>query len=181
MKLKILSVVGARPNFMKIAPFIKAINRHNQKQCPETSAFQDFIIDHILVHTGQHYDSYMSDSFFKSLGIPEPEINLGVGSGTHAEQVGRTMIEFEKILHKYKPDWVVVVGDVNATLACSVTAKKEHIQCCHIEAGLRSGDMKMPEEINRILTDSISNKTPRSFSGSLFENFLISSKSKNSI
>ncbi|MGB4293181.1 MAG: UDP-N-acetylglucosamine 2-epimerase (non-hydrolyzing) [Bacteroidales bacterium] len=147
--MKILSVVGARPNFMKIAPFVKVINNHNNNN-------PDYKITHTLVHTGQHYDFRMSDNFFHDLGIPEPEINLGVGSGTHAEQVGNTMIEFEKVLHKKRPDWVVVVGDVNATLACSVTAKKEIIKCCHIEAGLRSGDMTMPEEINRIVTDRVS-------------------------
>jgi len=98
----------------------------------------------------------MSDNFFSQLNIPDPDINLGVGSGTHAEQVGLTMIEFEKVLKVEKPDWVVVVGDVNAILACSVTAKKENIKCCHIEAGLRSGDISMPEEINRLVADRIS-------------------------
>jgi len=111
---------------------------------------------HILVHTGQHYDDRMSKAFFESLEIPEPDINLGIGSGSHAEQVGNTMIAFEKILILEKPDWVVVVGDVNATLACSVTAKKLNIKVCHIEAGLRSGDMTMPEEINRLVTDCLS-------------------------
>lgn len=134
---------------MKIAPFIRAIEKHNHKK----SAKQ---IEHLLVHTGQHYDIRMSDAFFADLGIPAPDINLGVGSGSHAEQVGKTMIKFEKVLRKEKPDWVVVVGDVNATLACSVTAKKELIKCCHIEAGLRSGDMTMPEEINRLVTDRLS-------------------------
>lgn len=147
--MKILSVVGARPNFMKIAPFVRAIARHNSLPGNEN-------IEHILVHTGQHYDDRMSRSFFESLGIPDADINLGVGSGTHAEQVGQTMIEFEKVLRKEKPYWVVVVGDVNATLACSVTAKKENILCCHIEAGLRSEDMAMPEEINRLVTDRLS-------------------------
>jgi len=146
--MKIISVVGARPNFMKIAPFIRVINEHNESK-------PSIKIEHLLVHTGQHYDERMSDSFFRALGIPEPDINLGVGSGTHAEQVGQTMIEFEKVIIKEKPDWVVVVGDVNATLACSVTAKKEMVRCCHIEAGLRSGDMSMPEEINRIVTDRL--------------------------
>lgn len=113
-------------------------------------------ITHLLVHTGQHYDDRMSKSFFEELDIPEADINLGVGSGTHAEQVGQTMIEFEKVLKAEKPDWVVIVGDVNAILACSVTAKKEHIKCCHIEAGLRSGDISMPEEINRLVADRIS-------------------------
>jgi UDP-N-acetylglucosamine 2-epimerase (non-hydrolysing) len=113
-------------------------------------------IEHCLVHTGQHYDDRMSQSFFRQLEIPEADINLGVGSGSHAEQVGHTMIEFEKVLREKKPDWVVVVGDVNAILACSVTAKKENILCCHIEAGLRSGDMSMPEEINRLVADRLS-------------------------
>ncbi|RPH33815.1 MAG: UDP-N-acetylglucosamine 2-epimerase (non-hydrolyzing) [Bacteroidales bacterium] len=150
--MKIISVVGARPNFMKIAPFIKAINKYNAKLTTHHSP----LITHLLVHTGQHYDDQMSNAFFQQLGIPQADINLGIGSGTHAEQVGRTMIEFEKVIQSEKPDWVVVVGDVNATLACSVTAKKELIKCCHIEAGLRSGDMSMPEEINRLVTDRLS-------------------------
>lgn len=147
--MKIISVVGARPNFMKIAPFCKAIDTYNQEVSNDK-------IQHILVHTGQHYDVRMSESFFQSLGIPDPDINLEVGSGSHAEQVGQTMIEFEKVCLNEKPDWVVVVGDVNATLACSVTAKKLNIKVCHIEAGLRSGDMTMPEEINRLVTDRLS-------------------------
>lgn len=147
--MKIISVVGARPNFMKIAPFIKAIDKHNSNSTNER-------IEHILVHTGQHYDTRMSDNFFEALDIPEPNINLEVGSGSHAFQVGHTMIAFEKVIHQHNPDWVVVVGDVNATLACSVTAKKENIKCCHIEAGLRSGDLLMPEEINRLVTDRLS-------------------------
>lgn len=146
--MKIISVVGARPNFMKIAPFIKEVNRYNQMHSEK--------IEHLLVHTGQHYDDRMSKAFFEALEIPEADINLGIGSGSHAEQVGNTMIAFEKVLKKEKPDWVVVLGDVNATLACSVTAKKEHIKVCHIEAGLRSRDMAMPEEINRLVTDRLS-------------------------
>jgi len=146
--MKIISVVGARPNFMKIAPFIKAIEVHNNVESNK--------VEHILVHTGQHYDHQMSQTFFDALNIPPADIHLGVGSGTHAEQVGNTMIAFEKVLVDEQPDWVVVVGDVNATLACAVTAKKQHIKCCHIEAGLRSGDLTMPEEINRIVTDRIS-------------------------
>ncbi|MBT3168525.1 MAG: UDP-N-acetylglucosamine 2-epimerase (non-hydrolyzing) [Candidatus Cloacimonetes bacterium] len=142
--MKIISVVGARPNFMKIAPFIKAIKKYDKN------------IQHILVHTGQHYDVKMSQSFFEALDISKPGINLEIGSGSHAEQVGKTMIAFEKVLLSEKPDWVVVVGDVNATLACSVTAKKHHVKVCHIEAGLRSGDLKMPEEINRLVTDRLS-------------------------
>jgi len=141
--MKIVSVVGARPNFMKVAPFCRAL-----KAYPE--------VQHILVHTGQHYDVRMSEQFFKELDIPNPDINLEIGSGTHAEQVGRTMIAFEKVLTAEKPDWVVVLGDVNATCACSITAKKEHIKCAHIEAGLRSRDMDMPEEINRLVTDRLS-------------------------
>jgi UDP-N-acetylglucosamine 2-epimerase (non-hydrolysing) len=147
--VKIISVVGARPNFMKIAPFIEAIKIHNKNNLSSK-------IDHILVHTGQHYDNNMSEVFFQSLNIPEVDIHLNIGSGSHAEQVGQTMISFEKVLIDEDPDWVVVVGDVNATLACSITAKKEKVKVCHIEAGLRSGDMTMPEEINRIVTDSIS-------------------------
>lgn len=146
--MKIISVVGARPNFMKVAPFIHAINQYNQSKIEK--------IEHLLVHTGQHYDDRMSKIFFESLNIPNADINLGIGSGTHAEQVGHTMIAFEKVLLREKPDWVVVLGDVNATLACSVTAKKLHIKVCHIEAGLRSGDIKMPEEVNRLVTDRLS-------------------------
>ncbi len=147
--MKLISVVGARPNFMKIAPFMNAIKRHNEssEQPP---------IHHILVHTGQHYDKRMNETFFRSLNIDPPDVNLGIGSGSHAEQVGYTMIAFEKVLIEHRPDWVVVVGDVNATLACSITAKKLGIKVCHIEAGLRSGDMNMPEEINRLVTDRLS-------------------------
>jgi len=178
--MKIISVVGARPNFMKIAPFIRAIEEYNRKQSavaspqsavgrkqsvatnhqsPMTnhqSPMTNSPLHHLLVHTGQHYDDRMSKAFFEALNIPEADINLGVGSGSHAEQVGQTMIAFEKVLEEEKPDWVVVVGDVNATLACSVTAKKLDIKVCHIEAGLRSRDMKMPEEINRLVTDRLS-------------------------
>jgi UDP-N-acetylglucosamine 2-epimerase (non-hydrolysing) len=178
--MKIVSIVGARPNFMKIAPFVRAIQSYNQaisqsrnplvspSFSPEKNSLGKILhIQHILVHTGQHYDDRMSRTFFEELGIPDADINLGVGSGTHAEQVGNTMIAFEKVLQNEKPDWVVVVGDVNATLAGSVTAKKEHIKCAHIEAGLRSGDLKMPEEINRLVTDRLSDLlfTPDHISG----------------
>jgi UDP-N-acetylglucosamine 2-epimerase (non-hydrolysing) len=146
--MKIISVVGARPNFMKIAPFIRAIEKHNAGNGEK--------VKHILVHTGQHYDHQMSQTFFDALNIPPADIHLEVGSGTHAEQVGNTMIAFEKVVLEEQPDWVVVVGDVNATLACSVTARKLHVKCCHIEAGLRSGDERMPEEINRLVTDRLS-------------------------
>ena len=153
--MKIISVVGARPNFMKIAPFIRAIKLYNETVSVD-GLREVSPVHHILVHTGQHYDDRMSKAFFEALNIPDADINLGIGSGTHAEQVGQTMIAFEKVLKKEKPDWVVVVGDVNATLACSVTAKKQNIKVCHIEAGLRSRDMKMPEEINRLVTDRLS-------------------------
>ena len=128
---------------MKVAPFCRALK-----------AYPD--VKHVLVHTGQHYDVRMSEQFFKELDIPAPDINLEIGSGSHAEQVGRTMIEFEKVVRAEQPDWVVVLGDVNATCACSITAKKEHVKCAHIEAGLRSRDMDMPEEINRLVTDRLS-------------------------
>ncbi|MEX1189799.1 MAG: UDP-N-acetylglucosamine 2-epimerase (non-hydrolyzing) [Bacteroidia bacterium] len=148
-QMKIISVVGARPNLMKIAAFAEAIKLHNDGgKMPK--------IHHILIHTGQHYDERMTDTFFRSLSIPEPDVNLQIGSGTHAEQVGNTMIAFEKVLMEEKPDWVVVPGDVNATLACSIAAAKLQIKVCHIEAGLRSNDNRMPEEINRIITDRIS-------------------------
>lgn len=158
--MKIISVVGARPNFMKIAPFIKAIDAYN-------AIHKESAVTHILVHTGQHYDLRMSEGFFRSLAIPDPDINLEIGSGSHAEQVGQTMIAFEKVLLQERPEWVVVVGDVNATLACSVTAKKLCHKVCHIEAGLRSGDMTMPEEINRLVTDRLSDLllTPDRLSG----------------
>ena len=146
--MKIISVVGARPNFMKIAPFTKAISNYNKSEEEK--------IEHMLVHTGQHYDDRMSKAFFTALNIPSADINLGIGSGSHAEQVGYTMIAFEKVLLVEKPDWVIVLGDVNATLACSVAAKKLHIRVCHIEAGLRSFDDRMPEEINRLVTDRLS-------------------------
>lgn len=146
--MKIFSVVGARPNFMKIAPFIRAIEKHNLTN--------KNIIEHILVHTGQHYDMRMSEAFFTALEIPHPDINLEIGSGSHAEQIGSTMIAFEKVLNELNPDWVIVVGDVNATLACSVVTKKLNIMLAHIEAGLRSYDMAMPEEINRLVTDKLS-------------------------
>ncbi len=145
--MKIISVVGARPNFMKVAPIHK-------KFIEKRKTFNS--IEHLICHTGQHYDEKMSDIFFQQLGLPKPDFYLGVGGGTHAEQTGKIMIEFEKVLQKEKPDLVIVVGDVNSTIACSLTAKKLHIKVAHVEAGLRSFDRDMPEEINRILTDSIS-------------------------
>ncbi len=139
--LKVINVVGARPNFMKMAPIIEAMNRY-----PET-------IRHILVHTGQHYDEKMSKSFFDDLGLPKPQIDLGVGSGSHAEQTAKIMVEFERVCLREKPALVMVVGDVNSTMACTITAKKLGFKVAHVEAGLRSRDMTMPEEINRLCTD----------------------------
>lgn len=141
--MKVLLIAGARPNFMKIAPVYRVAGQYPEVDCR-------------IVHTGQHYDYEMSQSFFKDLGIPEPDFFLGSGSGSHAEQTARIMVAFEKICQEEQPDWVVVVGDVNSTLACSVVAKKLMIKVSHIEAGLRSRDMTMPEEINRLVTDSIS-------------------------
>lgn len=137
-------MVGARPNFMKVAPIVKALEARG-------AAFE-----HILVHTGQHYDDLLSSSFFRDLGIPAPDVNLEVGSGTHAEQTARVLLAFEPVCREYQPDVVLVVGDVNSTLACALTAKKLGIDVAHVEAGLRSGDREMPEEINRLCTDSIS-------------------------
>ena len=141
--MKIIHVVGARPNFMKIAPIVEAM-----KARPN--------LEGILVHTGQHYDGMMSKAFFDDLGIPEPAINLEVGSGTHASQTAAMMTRFEQVLLQQKPDMVLVVGDVNSTLACSVTAAKLGVPVAHVEAGLRSFDRSMPEEINRIVTDALS-------------------------
>lgn len=139
--LKVINVVGARPNFMKMAPLIEAMEQH-----PEA-------IQQVLVHTGQHYDEKMSQSFFVDLGMPRPDIDLGVGSGSHAEQTARIMVAFEKVCQDEQPDLVIVVGDVNSTMACTITAKKLGIRVAHVEAGLRSRDMSMPEEINRLCTD----------------------------
>jgi UDP-N-acetylglucosamine 2-epimerase (non-hydrolysing) len=139
--LRVINVVGARPNFMKMAPIIDAMQRLPDR-------FQS-----LLVHTGQHYDERMSQSFFVDLGMPRPDLNLEVGSGSHAEQTARIMVEFEKVCLSHTPDLVVVVGDVNSTMACTITAKKLGIKVAHVEAGLRSRDMTMPEEINRLCTD----------------------------
>ncbi|MGK0390607.1 MAG: UDP-N-acetylglucosamine 2-epimerase (non-hydrolyzing) [Maribacter sp.] len=141
--MKIISVVGARPNFMKVAPLHKAFLENPN------------IISKV-VHTGQHYDERMSSIFFEQLKLPKPDYYLGVGSGSHAVVTAKIMMEFEQIILIEKPDLVLVVGDVNSTLACALVAKKMNIKLAHVEAGLRSGDREMPEEINRILTDSIS-------------------------
>ena len=140
--IKIISVVGARPNFMKIAPLHRAFTRHPR-------------IKSKIVHTGQHYDAKMSDIFFNQLELPQPDFYLGIGGGSHTYQKANVMLAFEKILNEEKPDVVLVVGDVNATAACSITAVKMGIRTVHVEAGLRSGDRNMPEEINRIITDAI--------------------------
>jgi UDP-N-acetylglucosamine 2-epimerase (non-hydrolysing) len=144
MPVKIMHVVGARPNFMKAAPILR-----------EMAGFPD-VFQQVLVHTGQHYDRKMSDVFFEELGLPEPDVNLEVGSGSHARQTAEIMIRFEPVLADFKPDWVVVPGDVNSTLACALVASKLGFRIAHVEAGLRSFDRSMPEEINRVLTDQIS-------------------------
>lgn len=141
--MKIINVVGARPNFMKMAPVVEALRAYPQVQ-------------QLLVHTEQHYDEKMSALFFGDLGMPKPDICLGAGSGSHAEQTARIMLAFEKVLLAEKPSLVIVVGDVNSTIACALTAVKLGVPVAHIEAGLRSFDRSMPEEINRILTDAIS-------------------------
>ncbi|MFN3307090.1 MAG: non-hydrolyzing UDP-N-acetylglucosamine 2-epimerase, partial [Candidatus Kapaibacteriota bacterium] len=142
-RLKVISVVGARPNFMKVAPIHREFLLHNRE------------VEHLICHTGQHYDYEMSKIFFEELGLPRPNFYLGVGSGSHGEQTGKIMIEFEKICYQAKPDLVIVVGDVNSTISATLTATKLGIKTAHVEAGLRSFDRTMPEEINRIATDSI--------------------------
>jgi UDP-N-acetylglucosamine 2-epimerase (non-hydrolysing) len=139
-------IAGARPNFMKIAPIIEAIRKHQSKNKS---------ISYRLIHTGQHYDEKMSHSFFHQLGIPNPDMNLEVGSGTQAEQTGKIMIKYEEVLLMKPCNLCIVVGDVTSTMACSIAAKKLNIKVAHVEAGIRSGDLTMPEEINRIITDSI--------------------------
>ncbi len=141
--MKVVNVVGARPNFMKIAPIMEEMEK-----APS--------IQPVLVHTGQHYDQAMSRAFFEDLKIPEPDFFLGVGSGTHAEQTGKVMVEFGKVVEHDRPELVVVVGDVNSTLACALVAAKLLIPVAHVEAGLRSFDRTMPEELNRKLTDHVS-------------------------
>ena len=146
--MKLTIIAGARPNFMKIAPIIHAI--HNAKNQGEN-------IEYDLVHTGQHFDQKMSGDFFKQLAIPEPSVNLASGGGTQAEQTATIMVRFEEFLSKNPSDLVVVVGDVTSTMACAIVAQKLHTKVAHVEAGIRSGDWKMPEEINRLVTDSITN------------------------
>jgi UDP-N-acetylglucosamine 2-epimerase (non-hydrolysing) len=148
--LKIILVAGARPNFMKVAPIISAIKKFNN------STNLTNPIKYILVHTGQHYDMAMSESFFHELELPKPDINLEVGSASHAVQTANIMIRFEEVCLGEKPDWVIVVGDVNSTMACALVAAKLGIKVAHVEAGLRSFDRTMPEEINRLVTDALS-------------------------
>lgn len=142
MPLKIHLIAAARPNFMKVAPLYHALAATDWAQP-------------ILIHTGQHYDRNMSDAILADLGVPKPDFHMGIGSGTHAEQTGNVMIAYEKICLEHRPDWIVVVGDVNPTAACAMVGAKLWIPVIHLEAGLRSGDRKMPEEINRLVTDAI--------------------------
>ena len=142
----VMCVVGARPNFMKMAPILRALAAHSPP------------IPALLLHTGQHYDQAMSDQLFKDLGLPRPDINLEVGSGSHAVQTAEVMKRFEPALDEHRPSCVLVVGDVNSTLACALVAVKKGVPVVHVEAGLRSGDRRMPEEINRLLTDQISDR-----------------------
>ena len=140
---KVINVVGARPNFIKVAPIVQAMRRRPKEFSP------------ILLHTGQHYDPRMSDAFFRDLNLPHPDTYLGVGSGSHAAQTAAVMRSFEPVVLADKPDWVVVVGDVNSTLACALVCAKLRVKVAHVEAGLRSRDRAMPEEINRLLTDQV--------------------------
>jgi UDP-N-acetylglucosamine 2-epimerase (non-hydrolysing) len=164
--MKIMVAVGARPNFMKAAPIIAAIKRHNDRllqTAKDNAGEYPERIRHVLVHTGQHYDKLMSDSFFADLNLPQPDVHLGVGSGSHAVQTAEIMRQFEGVLVQEKPDVLVVVGDVNSTLACALVTTKISFDSkgsrpllAHVEAGLRSFDRSMPEEINRIVTDQLS-------------------------
>ena len=148
--MKLILVAGARPNFMKVAPLIRAIEEHNA--LPKSSRMN---INYVLVHTGQHYDIEMSEAFFRDLDIPSPDINLEAGSASHAVQTAEILVRFEKVCLKEEADWIVVVGDVNSTMACTLVAAKLGIKVAHVEAGLRSFDRSMPEEINRLVTDAL--------------------------
>src|SRR5688500_13402453 len=141
--IKVINVIAARPNFIKVAPLVEAMKRREREFAP------------LVVHTGQHYDSMMSEAFFHDLDLPEPDLYLNVGSGSHAAQTAAVMERFEPVVLQEKPDWVVVVGDVNSTIACALVCVKLGVKVAHVEAGLRSRDRTMPEEINRLLTDQI--------------------------
>lgn len=147
-KFKLVSIVGNRPNFIKMYPLIRSINRYNQKS-------KD-ILEHIIIHTGQHYDENLSDIFFKELALPSPNYNLNIGSGTQGSQTAKIILQAEKILTELKPDIVIVYGDTNSTLGGAITASKLYLPIAHVEAGLRSYNRKMPEEINRIIVDHLS-------------------------
>lgn len=169
--MKIDLIVGARPNFMKISPIVDSLINYQKN---------GYDIKFRIIHTGQHFDSSMSDTFFSELGIPEPDVNLGAGGGTQAQQTGSIMIGYESILFKNKADLCLVVGDVTSTMACAIVAKKLNIKVAHVEAGIRSNDNSMPEEINRLVTDSI---TDYFFTTSKFacQNLLNSGIEKNKI
>ncbi len=169
--MKITIVAGARPNFMKISPIIKAIEKLKTEKKS---------IDYRLIHTGQHYNANLSDTFFEELQIPHPNDNLNIKSGTQAEQTAGIMIAFEKELIENRPDFVLVVGDVTSTMACAIVTKKANISLIHVEAGIRSGDIKMPEEINRMVTDSITDYFFTT-SDKASENLLKSGHSKENI
>ncbi len=141
-KVLVHLVCGARPNFMKVAPLYHALSAQSWARA-------------VIVHTGQHYDSNMSGAFFPEFGLPEPHVSLGVGSGSHAEQTAKVMVAYEKVLRDWRPDLVVVVGDVNSTMAATLVAAKLGVKVAHLEAGLRSFDRRMPEEINRLVTDAL--------------------------
>ncbi|MCU0344695.1 MAG: UDP-N-acetylglucosamine 2-epimerase (non-hydrolyzing) [Ignavibacterium sp.] len=144
--MKLTLIAGARPNFIKIAPIVQALNRAKTK---------DYKLEYRIIHTGQHYDNTMSSTFFEELSIPHPDVNLGCGGGSQAEQTAAIMVAFEKDLISNPTDLIIVVGDVNSTMACSIVAKKQNIKVAHVEAGLRSYDLTMPEEINRMVTDCL--------------------------
>ncbi|MGB8322850.1 MAG: UDP-N-acetylglucosamine 2-epimerase, partial [Candidatus Acidiferrum sp.] len=161
--MKIMTIVGARPNFMKAAPIIAAIDAHNRKLAGAVVGADAPQIHHVLVHTGQHYDEIMSGSFFSDLSLPKPDVHMGIGSGTHATQTAEIMKRFEEIVLAERPDVLIVVGDVNSTVACALVTSKVSFDSvgtrpliAHVEAGLRSFDRTMPEEVNRIITDHLS-------------------------
>jgi len=154
--MKLIEIVGARPQFIKLVPISRAITQHNEAIGSSLSTHNSKLLSEAIIHTGQHYDYEMSKVFFDQLGIKEPEYHLGVGSGTHGQQTGKMLEKIEEVLIKEIPDWVLVYGDTNSTLAGALAAAKLHIPVAHVEAGLRSYNRRMPEEINRVLTDHVS-------------------------